>query len=109
MDTLCSKTARKESLSKGLCHQFLMDIQIVISAMDKSMHLDAILYSYTLLFSIYWTIAILEGRKAKGSSGLMQCLRHNLCPYAKARCADVSFSERQAFELIPYFNLEVVP
>ena len=46
MDTLCSKTARKESLNKGLCHQFLMDIQIVISAMDKSMHLDAILCSY---------------------------------------------------------------
>ena len=33
MDML-STTARKESLNKGLCHQFLMDIQIVIAAID---------------------------------------------------------------------------
>ena len=29
-----STMVRKESLNKGLCHQFFMDIQIVIAAMD---------------------------------------------------------------------------
>ena len=33
MDML-STMVRKESLNKGLCHQFFMDIQIVIAAMD---------------------------------------------------------------------------
>ena len=55
-----------------------------------------------------WTIAILEGRLAKGSSGLRLGLRHSLCPNAKGRWADVSFSDRPAMELIPYFNLEAV-
>ena len=29
-----SKMARKESLNKDLCHQFLMDVQIGIAAID---------------------------------------------------------------------------
>ena len=48
------------------------------------------------------------GNTAKGSSGLRLGLRQNICPYAKARWADVSFSDRPAIELIPHFSLEVV-